>query len=47
MPAVLYDLECDEYSTQANERVIFVRQGDGMFQIRSGWMVYWERCEEE
>jgi len=47
MPAVLYDLVCDEYNAVANERVMFVRQADGMFEIRAGWMVDWEMCAVE
>lgn len=45
MPAVLYDLVC-EGGGEADERVMFVRQPWGMFEIRSGWMRDWERCEE-
>lgn len=47
MPAVLYDLVCDEGNQNANERVMFVRQADGLFEIRSNWMVDWEKCAEE
>ncbi len=47
MPAVLYDLVCDAGNEEANERVMFVRQPWGMFEIRAGRMIDWERCEQK
>ena len=46
MPAVLYDLDCGEWNQDTLERVMFVQQDDGMFEIRAGWMVDWESCGE-
>lgn len=46
MPAVLFDLECGDDNKAGNERVMFVRRPGGMFEVRSGWMVDWEKCAE-
>jgi hypothetical protein len=47
MPAVLYDLVCEGYGEPHFERVMFVRQPYGMFEIRAGRMVDWEQCVGE
>ena len=44
MDAVLYDLKCSGEGETWSDRLMLLKQKNGIYHIRNGWVSKWERC---